>query len=63
VIGAQLARSRFPQADAKLVESVAQTKKPELTLKERIVGKWDLGGVTHIIEQNGTYKAMERYKP
>ena len=63
MIGAQLARSRFHQAEAKLVEPVAQTKKLELTLKERIVGKWDLGGVTLIFEQNAACKAMERYQP
>ena len=63
MIGAQLARSRFPQAEAKLVEPVAQTKKLELTLKERIVGKWDLGEVTLIFEQNAACKAMERYQP
>ena len=44
--------------ELKAAETVAETEKPELTLKERVVGKWDFGGVTLIFDKNGTAKAM-----
>ncbi len=46
------------QQEVKPEEPVAETEKPELTLKERVVGKWDFGGVTLIFDKNGTAKAM-----
>ena len=44
--------------ELKVAETVAETEKPELTLKERVVGQWDLGGVTLIFDKNGMCKAM-----
>ena len=36
----------------------AKTEKTELALKYRVVGQWDLGGVTLIFDKNGMCKAM-----
>ena len=35
-----------------------ETEKPELALKERVVGQWDFGEVTLIFDKNGMCKAM-----
>ena len=44
--------------ELKAAETVAETEKPELALKERVVGQWDFGEVTLIFDKNGMCKAM-----
>ena len=44
--------------ELKAAETVAETEKPKLALKERVVGQWDFGEVTLIFDKNGMCKAM-----